>query len=67
MVSHDLARILKDRYPGEHATESYLDHVRTVVGTATYRGVSLNETRHERFTRCPDIVPLTTGPPRPGN
>jgi hypothetical protein len=32
MVSRDLARILKDRYPGEQATESYLDHVRTVVG-----------------------------------
>jgi hypothetical protein len=34
MVSRDLARILKDRYPGEQATESYLDNVRTVVGTS---------------------------------
>jgi tetratricopeptide (TPR) repeat protein len=34
MVSRDLARILKDRYPGEQATESYLDHVRTVVGAS---------------------------------
>jgi hypothetical protein len=34
MVSRDLARILKDRYPGGKATESYLDHVRTVVGTS---------------------------------
>jgi hypothetical protein len=32
MVSRDPARILKDRYPGEQATKSYLDHVRTVVG-----------------------------------
>jgi hypothetical protein len=34
MVSRDLARILKDRYPSEQATESYLDHVRTVVGAS---------------------------------
>jgi hypothetical protein len=34
MVSRDLARILKDRYPREQATESYLDHVRTVVGAS---------------------------------
>ena len=34
MVSRDLARILKDRYPGEQAAESYLDHVRTVVGAS---------------------------------
>jgi hypothetical protein len=34
MVSRDLARILKDRYPGEQATESYLDNVRTVVGAS---------------------------------
>ncbi len=34
MVSRDLARILKDRYPSEQATESYLDHVRTIVGTS---------------------------------
>jgi hypothetical protein len=34
MVSRDLARILKDRYPSEQATESYLDHVRDVVGTS---------------------------------
>jgi hypothetical protein len=34
MVSRDLARILKDRYPGEQAGKSYLDHVRTVVGAS---------------------------------
>ena len=34
MVSRDLARILKERYPGEQAAESYLSHVRTVVGTS---------------------------------
>jgi hypothetical protein len=34
MVSRDLARILTDRYPGEQTTESYLDHVRTVVGAS---------------------------------
>jgi hypothetical protein len=32
MVSRDLAGVLKDRYPGEQATENYLDQLRTVVG-----------------------------------
>jgi hypothetical protein len=36
MVSRDLARILKDRYPREQAAESYLDHVNTVVGTSNF-------------------------------
>src|SRR5215467_7197938 len=32
MVSRDLARVLKERYPAEQATENYLDQLRTVVG-----------------------------------
>jgi hypothetical protein len=32
MVSRDLARVLKERYPAEQATEDYLDQLRTVVG-----------------------------------
>jgi integrase len=28
----DLARVLKERYPAEQATENYLDQLRTVVG-----------------------------------
>jgi hypothetical protein len=31
MVSRDLARVLKERYPAEQATENYLDQLRTVV------------------------------------
>jgi hypothetical protein len=32
MVSRDLARVLKERYPAEQATENYLDQLRIVVG-----------------------------------
>ncbi|MBO0823058.1 MAG: XRE family transcriptional regulator [Actinobacteria bacterium] len=32
MVSRDLARVLKERYPKEQETKSYLDQLRTVVG-----------------------------------
>ena len=32
MVSRDLARVLKECYPAEQATENYLDQLRTVVG-----------------------------------
>jgi tetratricopeptide (TPR) repeat protein len=32
MVSRDLARVLKERYPAEQTTENYLDQLRTVVG-----------------------------------
>jgi tetratricopeptide (TPR) repeat protein len=37
MVSRDLARVLKDRYPAEQATENYLDQLRTVVGDLARR------------------------------
>jgi hypothetical protein len=30
MVSRDLSRVLKDRYPTEPATESYLDHLKAI-------------------------------------
>jgi hypothetical protein len=32
MVTRDLTRVLKERYPAELATESYLDQLRTIVG-----------------------------------
>ena len=35
MVSRDLTRVLKERYPGEQATESYLDQLGIVVGDLT--------------------------------
>ncbi len=34
MVSRDLIRVLKDRYPSEQATMSYLDELHTVVGVS---------------------------------
>ena len=34
MVSRDLTRVLRERYPTEQATESYLDQIRTVVGVS---------------------------------
>jgi hypothetical protein len=37
MVSRDLARVLKERYPGEQATENYLDQLRTTVGNLARR------------------------------
>jgi len=37
MVGRDLTRVLKERYPAEQATESYLDQLRTVVGDLTRR------------------------------
>jgi hypothetical protein len=32
MASRDLTRVLKERYPAEQATESYLDQLRAIVG-----------------------------------
>ena len=36
MVSRDLARVLKQRYPAEQATENYLDQLRTVAGNLAH-------------------------------
>jgi hypothetical protein len=34
MVSRDLTRVLKERYPSEQAGESYVDQLRMIVGTS---------------------------------
>ena len=63
MVSRDLARILKDRYPGEQATQSYLDHVRTVVGASNFVAAPHCMNRTTSAVRGgPATVPLETGP-----
>jgi hypothetical protein len=63
MVSRDLARILKDRYPGEQAAKSYLDHVRTVVGASNFVAAPHCMNRTTSAVRGgPATVPLETGP-----
>ena len=41
MVSRDLIRVLKQRYPDEAATKSYLDHLQAVTAAADLSALRL--------------------------